>query len=320
MWEVIETSKKVAEASSHVLIDKKSIVSFSKKILHDRTTVPPWNRFYHFCGRDEDTVSYILVLDSLNFCFWPKLGAKKWEIQYDSKILSGYYAMAASLKRAIESGMQIIEPGYLIELSFDTLKKTLGGKGELQLMEKRVRILNELGRMLIREFDGKACKLVEEAKGSAIHLTRLLADKLLSFNDVAHYRDYEVFFYKRAQIVAADLYGALEGKNWGNFVDIDKLTAFADYKLPQVLRQQGILRYKPSLSRMVDGKILICHGSAEEVEIRANTVWAVELIKQELHRMGKNLRAFEVDWLLWNLGQGKDFRKNPYHRTVTIFY
>jgi len=320
MWEVIETSKKVAEASSHVLIDKKSIVSFSEKILHGRTTVPPWNRLYHFCGRDEDTVSYILVLDSLNFCFWPKSGAKKWEIKYDSKILSGYYAMAVSLKRAIESGIPIIEPEFLMELSLDTLKKTLGGNGELQLIEKRVHILNELGRMLIREFNGKAWKLIEEAKGSAINLTRLLADKLISFKDIAQYQGHKVFFYKRAQIFAADLYGALEGKNWGNFVDIDKLTAFADYKLPQVLRQHGILRYRPSLARMVDGEILIYPGTVEEVEIRANTIWAVELIKQELHSMGKSLRAFEIDWLLWNLGQEKDFKKNPYHRTLTIFY
>ncbi len=320
MWEVIETSKKIAETSSYVFIDKKAIVSLSEKIFNDSIPMPSWNRYYHFSGSDEDTVSYILVLDSLNFCFWPKPGEKKWEITYDSKLISGYYAMAASLTRAIQSGVKIIEPEYLIGLSLDTLKNILGGEGQLQLMEERVTILNQLGILLAGEFNGKAYKLVEKARGSALNLTRLLADKLPSFRDTAQYNGKKVFFYKRAQIVAADLYGALEGRKWGNFIDIDKLTAFADYKLPQVLRRLEVLHYEPSLAYIVDKQTPILSGTAREVEIRANTIWAVELIKQELYRMGKSLHAFEIDWLLWNLGQGGDCKKNPYHRTLTIFY
>jgi hypothetical protein len=36
--------------------------------------------------------------------------------------------------------------------------------------------------------------------------------------------------------------------------------------------------------------------------------------------MGKSLLAFEVDWILWNLGQEKNLKKNPYHQTLAIFY
>jgi len=75
-----------------------------------------------------------------------------------------------------------------------------------------------------------------------------------------------------------------------------------------------------SLAYIVDRQTPIVSGAAQEIEIRANTIWAVELIKQELHRMGKNVRAFEIDWLLWNLGQKGDFKKKPYHKTLTIFY
>jgi hypothetical protein len=101
---------------------------------------------------------------------------------------------------------------------------------------------------------------------------------------------------------------------------MDKLTAFADYKLPQVLRHLGILRYSPELADKIEQRILIEAGSREEVEIRANTIWAVELMRQELEKMGKGLRAFEIDWILWNLGQDEAFKEKPYHRTVTIFY
>jgi hypothetical protein len=99
-----------------------------------------------------------------------------------------------------------------------------------------------------------------------------------------------------------------------------ELTAFADYKLPQVLRHAGILTYEAALASKVDRMVHLGPGSPEEVEIRANTVWAVELIKQELKRRGKNLKAFEIDWLLWNLGQREPFRAKPYHRTVSIYY
>ncbi|MBW1740599.1 MAG: queuosine salvage family protein [Deltaproteobacteria bacterium] len=320
MWEVPETAIHVADNSQQVRIDKQALVRFSRKWLADGSQVPSWDRRYHFCGNSEDTVSYLLVLDSLNFCFWPLSAGAKWEIEYESRRLSGYYALAVSLKQAVQSGIPITKAEYLAELSLGQLKQLLGGRGELPLIEHRRQILNELGQVLLREYEGQAHKLVEAAERSAIRLALLLAEKLVSFQDVAEYLGHKVFFYKRAQIFAADLYGAFNGQNWGRFTDIHKLTAFADYKLPQVLRHLGILHYERALAQKVDQKILLEAGSPEEVEIRANTIRAVELIRQELDRMGKGLRAFEIDWMLWNLGQDAVFKVKPYHRTLTIFY
>jgi len=147
-----------------------------------------------------------------------------------------------------------------------------------------------------------------------------LAEKLPSFQDVAKYLGHEVFFYKRAQIFAADLYGTFDGKDRGGFIDMDKLTAFADYKLPQVLRHLGILRYARALTQKVDQKVFVESGSNEEVEIRANTIWAVEMIRRELNKQGEDLRSFEIDWILWNRSQDQSFNVKPYHRTVTTFY
>jgi hypothetical protein len=208
----------------------------------------------------------------------------------------------------------------LAELSLSALKELLGGGGELQLLDQRVQNLNDLGKVLLEEYNGQASELVEAAGESAIALVRMLYRRLSSFRDVAKYRGHQIPFYKRAQIFAADLYGAFQGKKWGHFADMHKLTAFADYKLPQVLRHLGILHYSSDLENMIDQQISIEAGSPEEVEIRANTIWAVELIRQELERIGEDLRAFEIDWILWNMGQDKAFKEKPYHRTVTIFY
>ena len=320
MNEVLETTRHVTERSQHVTINEQTIADFSRKLIEDGIEIPPWNYDYHFFDGSHKTVAYLLILDSINFCFWPKPGADKWKVQYKSETLSGYYALAACLRKALEEGIPITRADYLAHISLDTLKKILGGNGELQLMEARAHILNELGAFLITKYNGEANRLVEPAENSALNLVELLVENLPSFRDGAEYYGTKIYFYKRAQIFAADLYGAFAGKAWGNFKDIDKLTAFADYKLPQVLRHVGILQYSPFMEHKVDNGIFLEAGSPEEIEIRANTIWAVELMRQELTKMGKELRAFEIDWILWNLGQEREFKEKPYHKTVTIYY
>jgi len=320
MNEVLETTRHVMERSQQVTIDEQAIAVFSRKLIDNGIEIPRWNYDYHFFDGGQDTVAYLLILDSINFSFWPKPGKVKWEIKYKSETLSGYYALAASLKKAIDSGVPVTRVDYLAHISLDTLKKILGGNGELQLMEARAHILNELGALLITNYNGEATRLVKAAENSALKLVKLIVENLPSFRDEADYYGTRIYFYKRAQIFAADLYGAFSGKDWGFFKDMDKLTAFADYKLPQVLRHVGILQYSPSLEHTVDNGIFLESGSPEEIEIRANTIWAVELIRQQLTKMGKDLRSFEIDWLLWNLGQEREFKANPYHRTVTTFY
>ena len=320
MQEVLDTAQNVARISSQVRIEEEAVNRLCKKIVEERVTVPAWNRRYHFDSTGRDRVFYLLVLDSLNFCFWPAPGKAQWEIDCKSEKLSGYYALANALKQALESGIPFTKADYLAELSLGKLKQILGGRGELQLLQNRVKILNELGQLLLEEYGGEATRLVESAGMSAVKLVRLLVEKLSSFQDVAQYLGHAVFFYKRAQIFAADLHGAFNGREWGSFNDMDRLTAFADYKLPQVLRHVGILRYAQTLAQKVDQKMLPTSGSPDEVEIRANTIWAVELMRQQLEQTGGRLRAFEIDWILWDMGQDLAFKARLYHRTVSIYY
>jgi hypothetical protein len=120
---------------------------------------------------------------------------------------------------------------------------------------------------------------------------------------------------KRAQITAADLWGA----GAIDFPDVDQLTCFADYKLPQALRHLGALEYSEHLARRVDDWVELEPGGPEEVEIRAATVVAVEEVRDRLASKGRHLPAVEVDWLLWSYAQGI-FPVRPYHRVRTVFY
>lgn len=94
------------------------------------------------------------------------------------------------------------------------------------------------------------------------------------------YKGHQVFLYKRAQIFVADLYGAFKGEGYGNFHDVAKITIFADYIVPAVLRQLGVLKYSPSLAELIKANNEISSGSEEEIELRACSVYAVEKMRE----------------------------------------
>jgi len=112
----------------------------------------------------------------------------------------------------------------------------------------------------------------------------------------------------------------LSGNGRPELKNLDKLTAFADYKIPQILRNMGIIEYTKELAERIDNYELIEKGSEEEIEIRAATIWATELIKQELQKKDRFITASHVDSMLWNRSQTKTKGEKPYHRTLTIAY
>ncbi|MEI7919057.1 MAG: queuosine salvage family protein [bacterium] len=103
-----------------------------------------------------------------------------------------------------------------------------------------------------------------------------------SFEDVSIYKNQNIYFYKLAQLVVSDRYSLLPGTEFESLIDKNSLTALADYKVPQMLRLQNILEYDNSLEEKIVKKIEIPHDSEEEIEIRANTVQAIEKIKEIL--------------------------------------
>lgn len=55
----------------------------------------------------------------------------------------------------------------------------------------------------------------------------LLVEHFPAFRDEGYFDGRLVRFYKRAQILVADLWACFEGESYGSFVDIDKITMFA---------------------------------------------------------------------------------------------
>jgi len=79
----------------------------------------------------------------------------------------------------------------------------------------------------VKEFYGSFVTCIEEANGSAAALVNLLVDNFPCFRDVARFESKTIRFYKRAQILVADLWACFEGTGYGRFHDIDSITMFA---------------------------------------------------------------------------------------------
>ena len=314
---VLATTRRVVAAARAVSIDPQAIDQLAARIARRDLTPAEWESDLHWSGGPDATANYVLVLDALNFCFW---GEPRWVVHYHGQRYNGYAALAAAVTRALNDGVPLTDAAFLSTLDDSQLSTILAGEYTIPLLHERVVNLQEVGRVLQERYDGQFSALIREANGSAIAVVRRVVDEFSSFRDVATYAGAEVFFYKRAQILASDLHGAFNGAGLGAFHDLDQLTAFADYKVPQVLRALGVLTYQPELSRLIDAHVELPAGSQFEVEIRAATIWAVEELHRSLSRHGLQLPAYQLDWTLWQLGQDLPASTSPYHRTRTIYY
>jgi len=277
----------------------------------------------HFADDTERTANWVLLLDALNFCFWSLPGTPRWQIAWRGEALDGYAALAAALTRAVEEGRPLWDAAYLADLDSDELAAILrptDGSPPIPLFDDRLANARQAGRVLLDRYDGQFARAVESANGSAVRLALLLARDFSSFADVAAWQGARVPFLKRAQICVADLNAAFRGERWGAFADLDHLTAFADYKLPQLLRRFGVLTYAAELAQQIDTYSLIPAGSEAELAIRAATIWSVELLCRALAERGVERPASAIDYRLWAESQAADPAMRPYHRTPTIFY
>ncbi len=255
-------------------------------------------------GEREMRAAFWLTLDAINFGsgWFPTLRKRPGQ--------SGYHTVAAGLTdRFADVGPW--SPDALAAIEAEEIAAAVGQDPGHELMARFADSLRDLGRHVRDEHGGRFAAAVDAAGGSAVTLAEQLAG-WECFADVSDYDGRPVPFLKRAQIAPADLHRA----GVAVFVDLDRLTMFADNLVPHVLRLDGILRFAPALvARIVAGE-LIPHGSPEEVEIRACALHAVELVAAAR----PDSCAADIDQVLWLRGAGERYKAEPRHRSRTTAY
>jgi hypothetical protein len=321
---ILTATAEVMRTSQQVSLDQAAV-----RDLVARWVAEPWPPApagldsLHFFDGTWRTVNFLLVLDALNFCFFGEVGQPRWRVEWMDQVWDGYNALAAALSRAVASGFPIWDAAYLADISEQDLREILRPISEcpeIPLFPARLANVREAGRVLQERYGGQFASAVDSASHSAVSLVLLLVREFPSFRDVARRQGLVVPFFKRAQICVADLHTAFAGDGYGAFPDLDALTAFADYKLPQLLRRYGILAYSADLAAKVDQMLPIESGTEEEIEIRSATIWGVEWLRRGLESRGIIHPASTIDYRLWVDSQTVTSDTRPYHRTRTIYY
>jgi hypothetical protein len=271
---------------------------------------------HHVEGSPRDTVAFMVALDTINFGsgYFPHLRKRPG--------MSGYFTVASSLKDRWE-GAGPLSGDELRSMRPDDCAALFGQMGNdgpaQELMALFARAFNDLGIWLGERYDDDPLGAIADANGEASRLVALLAE-MPFYRDVASYHGRDIPLYKRAQILASDLAIAFDGEGPGAFRDIGQLTIFADNLVPHVLRVDGLLEYDPELLARIERGELLAAGSAEEVEIRAVTIHAVEELVAALRAAGTPTTAHQLDYLLWNRGLDTIYKELPRHRTRTVYY
>ena len=305
----------VARRARFVHLDRERLAAYAAE-LPPPATAPGLDPRWHWLGRGEETVAFFLTLDAVNF------GSGWFPVLRKRPGLSGYFTVAASLADAYRARGGPLAARELADIDAPAVAEIFGQDPDgpaAELMALFARAWNDLGRLLRDAHGGRFGALVEAADGCAARLVDLLA-RMPFYRDVSAYGDLEVPFYKRAQLTAADLAAAFGRRGPGRFLDLDRLTIFADNLVPHVLRLDGVLVYDQRLAARIDAQELIAAGSPEEVEIRGVAVHAVERLVDTLRANGVNTSARELDYLLWNRGLVDKYKAIPRHRTRTVYY
>ncbi len=312
-----ESCARVADLAKSVRINRESLKTYAAELPVEIALAPVMDQESHFCDDPETMLVYFLVLDCINF-------GSGWfsmlELEPDCE--NGYFTISTRLKddfcrRGSYSAdfLQRIDAGECCSI----FRQSPDNTQALELMHLFAVALNALGELLNRDFSGSCRCLIDTADGSAAALAEILL-QMPFYRDVFKYEGQNVYILKRAQITASDLHIAFSGKSYGRFDDIGDLTIFADNLVPHVLKIDGMLTLSPELESAIAAGQPLESGCREEIELRACSIHAVELLREEFSSLGTAVSSQGLDYLLWNRGLAERYRAKPTHITRCFYY
>ncbi|MDE1152190.1 MAG: queuosine salvage family protein [Micavibrio sp.] len=316
---VREQAAWVMAQAENVAINAENIPDYVARLLAQYPLVTTLDPEHHFLSQAEPaaTVAYVLALDSVNF------GSGYFGIAQAAGVSLEYTVVAGALKKAFAEN-RLNTPEKWAEVTaidcHDVFAIPMSAAPQLDaLMALFANHLQVTGLQMLNRYSGDVMQLLAAAGNSAEALVELVAD-WPTFRDVAIYRGQEVPFYKRAQILAADMQLALQGKPPAAFTDMDRLTCFADNMVPHVLRHDGIVTYSDDVLHRIEAGIEIPRGSEEETEIRAAGVHGIELMRKAAEDAGHAVTAVNLDHIIWNRGYESGIYAKPTHKTKSVWY
>ncbi|MDO4963380.1 MAG: queuosine salvage family protein [bacterium] len=262
---------------------------------------------------EKECIIFAFICQTINFCFW----GKENNDDYNYKKYIGSEELFYNLKQYVKNNPSILEMKKLINISIEDFKKIIGLEfSNLPLLQERFNLLKDTILIIYDKKDNFYTELFSIK--SDVELLSYITKNFWHFDDKSKYKNRIIKFNKRAILLVNDLF-QLSNTIRNNIKTLDNLTGCADYAVPRILYEYGILIYNDYLLETINSNKIIEHNSYPEIEIRANTLYVIEIIKEKLKAKGIYLNSIEIDNIIWNMRVLKK-HSVPVHKTITIYY
>ncbi|RUO96656.1 hypothetical protein BC936DRAFT_141665 [Jimgerdemannia flammicorona] len=300
---------------------------------------------------------------------------ERYAVKFDGVRYTGYWSLCACVNRALQAGIPITSPRYYgYDASDDDLSAVFRSdtQEQIPLLEDRIRVMREAGRVLCevstthvvcikelecrvvcheelayrtiirsfaQKFDGNFSNCIRESKQSAMQLIDMVVREFESFKDEHLFLGRQGMGFKvGCWIVGLFSIQRIIYQPDASCMSIQGTAGQFDrvyVVLRSALYHLSALSYSQRLLDLLHARTPLASSSPEEIEIRGNSIWAVELIRQEIqqiiddehvaegsHRQKMKVNAILLDFYIWDHAkeiQGKNGTV-PAHRTRSIYY
>lgn len=321
---VLASLQPVVDGAQLVRINHAKITEVANWMAYEEFAKPDGSMLFDF-GNDPDVLmDFTLVVNTMNFAFTDFSTGIKFETDYMGKRWCDSEAMLACLHRAINAGIPFFSGEYLAKLTRKDLQSVFAGTIEMPMLDERVVLFNEVGRVLIEKYQGRYSTFVRScaprlyANGDG--LLERLTTEFPRFRDVSMYHGSEVHIYKLAQLGIWGMHLALSPRGAWKLEDADNLTAFADYIVPVGLRVMNIFEYAPELEKQINSLVEVKRDSDAEIELRASSIYVIAKLTEEINKRRPGMDPLlqpQVDFRFWKTYHATHW---PHHLTKTVMY
>ena len=321
---VLSSVQPVVKAAELVRVNHEKITDVANWMAYEEFAKPDGSMLFDF-GNDPDVLmDFTLVVNTMNFAFTDFSTGVKFETDYMGKRWCDSEAMLACLHRAVNSGIPFFSGEYLAKVTRKDLESVFAGTIEMPMLDERVVLFNEVGRVLVEKYQGRYSNFVRScaprlyADGDG--LLERLTTEFPRFRDVSIYQGSEVHIYKLAQLGIWGMHLALSPRGAWKLEDAEKLSAFADYIVPVGLRVMGIFEYAPELEKQINGLVEVERDSAAEIELRASSIYVIAKLTEEINKRRPGMDPLlqpQVDFRFWKTYHATHW---PHHLTKTVMY
>lgn len=217
---VVSSCAAVVAVARHVVLKQDAIHAAATSLLERCRQGVTWDEEgWHYSLKEEGAAGaseerteraarYLLLLDALNFCFWPD---ESWE--YDrlacalasaAAAYEGYVRQCGGSNAELTSApLDPLDPANWSNATEATLATWVGGR--MPNAAERVRLVREIGNGVTHSWGGSVSHAVYSCEKSACRLVDLVTATFAGFRDASNYRGNQVHLLKRAQIFVADV-------------------------------------------------------------------------------------------------------------------